>query len=62
MAFEVNSVMGGEDHARLAAAGDQLCGLRSNTMPGDRALAHHLVDDVEHAKAPASGKLLVDEI
>ena len=59
----------GNDHAWLAASGDQVRQLTSNAATGDRrvgdrgqAFARHVIDDVEHSEASAAGELVVHEV
>ncbi len=65
---ELRAVVG-DDHARLAASGDQIRQLTSNAPTGYRrvrdrgqAFARHVVDDVEHSEASAAGELVVHEV
>ncbi|ESZ10624.1 hypothetical protein X737_31230 [Mesorhizobium sp. L48C026A00] len=64
---ELGAVVG-DDHARLAAVGDQFGQFACYTAARDRgvrdcrqALARHVVDDVEDAEASTAGELVVDE-
>src|SRR5690606_32065089 len=56
-------------HVRLAATADQIGQFTCHPTTGDRcvrdrgqALARDVIDDVEHAKAPPAGELVVHEV
>ena len=58
-----------DDHARLVAPVEERRQFPCDATPGDRgigdrgqAFARNVIDDVEHAEAPAAGELVVDEI
>jgi hypothetical protein len=57
------------DHTWFAASFDKRQQLARDTATGDRgvrdlcqAFARHVIEEIENAKAPAAGKLVMDEI